>query len=85
MRCDFCNNLAWLIERKKINGEYVNICSECDKKIHNDEIEQNLSVVTNARDFKNWDSSDLTDAFWMHLGRYKNHPNKKSLKICLLF
>lgn len=84
MICHMCKQETNISSVTKIDGSFVNLCPECSKKHHYTTIETNLESVKEPRNFKDWDMGDMSDAFWMHLGKYKNHPNKRSLTIMRL-
>lgn len=81
MICPMCKKETSISSHEKIDGNYVSICIECSKKHHDATIEKRLESVERAHHFKDWDGRDLSDAFWMHLGKYKNYPNRRSLDI----
>ena len=82
-KCDMCkcetNNRIW----ETINGKAIGLCWNCHEKHHYETIETNLKSVEKPYHFKEWDHGDMSDAFWLHLGKYKKHPNKKSLSVML--
>lgn len=65
----------------KVNGKYETACWDCYKKHKNDMLEERLKSVNHAADFKDWKMCDMSEMFWVHLGKYKTHPNKRSLDI----
>ena len=84
MSCEMCGKQTDFYTIRSVNGKSINICSECDDNLHYQAIEQKLESVKEPRDFKCWDNGDMSDAFWLHLGKYKKQPNKKSISIMKL-
>lgn len=84
MICPMCKKETSISSSAKIDGNFVSLCLECSKKHHYATIETNLESVEHPSHFRDWDMGDMSDAFWMHLGKYKNHPNKRSLTIMRL-
>ena len=80
-KCDMCNKETCVRIGSNVNGKHMDLCSECHKKNHYETIEKNLESVDKPYHFRGWDHGDMSDAFWLHLGRYKKHPNQKSLSI----
>lgn len=81
MICDLCKKPSWSGYCIIYDGKSVTVCGECNDKIERDRIDEKLKDVTEACDFKNWKMRDMSEAFWMHLARYKKCPNRKSLQI----
>ena len=84
MKCELCNKQINIAYMKKVNGKIIHLCNECSDKLHYESIERELESVENPRDFKDWDNGDMSDAFWLHLGKYKKRPNRKSLSVMKL-
>lgn len=69
-----------------VNGKKEKVCWACYKEHKNDDIERRLNYINNTSDFKNWEMRDMSEAFWIHLGKYQKNPNKKSLNImCMAY
>lgn len=81
MKCYICKKEICGSRLETIDGKLVDICSECSKKRRYATIETNLQSVEKPYHFKDWDHGDMSDAFWLHLGRYQKHPNQKSLSV----
>lgn len=81
MKCEFCGKHTRSYSRKWIDGNPFIICDECQKKEKAEKIERDLEAVKNPEDFKTWKKADMSEAFWVHLGRYKKKPNKRSLEV----
>lgn len=62
-------------------------CDDCYAKIKQEKILQKYDEenITSSVDLKNnnWDAESISELFWTHLGRYKKHPNQKSLDVML--
>lgn len=63
-------------------GEFGNarLCWECRDKRRQAKIIEQSHALKDCTDFKNWDSGDMSELFWIHLGRYVKEPNPESLK-----
>lgn len=81
--CDMCKKETYGRIWNTIDGKSVALCRECHDKHHYETIEANLESVEEPCHFKDWDHGDMSDAFWLHLGRYKKHPNRKSLDVMI--
>ena len=81
MTCYICKKEISGSRLEKIDGKLVDLCFECSKKHKYATIEANLKSVKQPNHFKDWDHGDMSDAFWLHLGRYQKHPNQKSLSV----
>lgn len=79
--CDMCKCETYSRIGATVDGKHVYLCHECYDKHHYATIETNLKSVEKPYHFKEWDHGDMSDAFWLHLGKYKKHPNKKSLSV----
>lgn len=44
-------------------------------------VEKAGDSVQKPGDFESWDGGDLSELFWIHLGRYVKEPNKHSLHV----
>ena len=62
--------------------EYGNIClcSDCRDKRREPELIERGRQITHPSDFKQWDSGDMSELFWIHLGKYVKEPNPESLQ-----
>lgn len=70
MKCDACQketNVSFYSDGK-------NLCSECDDEYQKNKILERAVDVKEARDFKEWDGSDLSDLFWYTFIEYKKNP-----------
>ena len=56
------------------------LCDECyDRRLKLSIIERGKEVTKSA-DFESWDSGDMSELFWIHLGRYVKEPNQESIE-----
>lgn len=79
--CIYCGKMTSTSIRVEELGKYAPVCKECREKKKKERIENDLKGVQRADDFKHWKKEDMSEAFWIHLGKYQKHPNKKSLNI----
>lgn len=56
------------------------LCWDCHHKRKQAKIIEQSKSLTQCSDFKTWDSGDMSELFWIHLGRYVKEPNPESLK-----
>ena len=80
-KCDMCKKETYGRIGADVNGKHMMLCSECYNKNKYETIERRLEKVERPFHFKDWDHGDMSDAFWLHLGRYQKHPNQKSLSV----
>jgi hypothetical protein len=77
--CDWCGNP---ITESSIHCRYGTLCSsECYEFARQHEVENAGININKPADFKEWESSDMSELFWIHLGKYMKHPNRYSLNI----
>lgn len=81
MKCYFCGEHTITSRYCKETEGYVPICDDCEDRRDRAKIEEQLKSVHRASDFKDWKKRDMSEAFWIHLGKYQKHPNKHSLAI----
>lgn len=55
------------------------LCDACRKKRREERVLEKSESVKEPSDFKDWDSGDMSELFWIHLGRYIKEPNPTSL------
>lgn len=68
-------------------GEYthtcygdVHLCEKCYDKREQERIIEQSEGLKETSDFAQWDSGDMSELFWIHLGRYVKEPNAESIK-----
>lgn len=81
MKCELCGSYTYTSRYVKQVGKSIPICEACEDRLKEEEITQKLEHVQKTDNFSTWSKKDLSEAFWLHLGIYKKHPNKRSLKI----
>lgn len=57
------------------------LCPACAKQRTQNRILEDSKSVVNCESFKNWDSGDMSELFWIHLGRYVKEPNQESINM----
>lgn len=64
-----------------IYGEFGNeyLCSDCYNKRRQNKLIAKSEEIQECSDFQTWDHGDLSELFWIHLGRYVKEPNPESL------
>lgn len=55
------------------------LCHDCRRRRKQEEVIEKSKTLEKCSDFKVWDSGDMSELFWIHLGRYVKEPNKESL------
>lgn len=55
------------------------LCKECREVEKQKRIIEKSKTLTTCSDFKTWDHGDMSELFWIHLGRYVKEPNPESL------
>ena len=73
--CSMCGQPA----RTYVGGEHGYLCKDCREKMKQEEVLEKAKTLTKCSDFKQWDSGDMSELFWIHLGRYVKEPNPESL------
>ena len=63
---------------------YVELCDQCAHKRDQSRIAQSAQSVKEPCDFESWDSGDMSELFWMHLGKYVKEPNAESCRYMML-
>jgi len=58
----------------------VYLCSDCRDKRREPELIERGRQITHPSDFKEWSSFDMSELFWIHLGKYVKEPNLESLQ-----
>lgn len=76
MRCADCGGYT-CTSYTKYGGAYL--CDQCREKRYQSEIEKREVSLEKASDLSSWSKRDMSELFWMHLGRYVKEPNEHSL------
>lgn len=77
MICSVCGKTASRIYCDKDGDK----CPDCHERLKNESITNRLEDVKQASDFEEWNSRDLSEAFWIHFIEYQKRPNKHSLAV----
>lgn len=56
------------------------VCFECKEKLNKEKVQSMIDGANEPRDYEEFSADELADAFWISLGKYIKHPNKKDLK-----
>lgn len=73
-KCVDCGEHAYT----RYGGTYL--CKDCRKRREQERIIKKSETLISPGDFKTWDSGDMSELFWIHLGRYVKEPNAESIK-----
>lgn len=77
MQCTRC--------KKDVNSissiDSMELCDECYKTYKREKIECAAENINRSSDFKNWKGEDLSELFWICLGRYVKEPNDHDRKL----
>jgi recombinational DNA repair protein (RecF pathway) len=76
--CSHCGTTkatTWTTFERKV------VCWECWEKLRKEKILMAGDGIKQTSDFKDWDMGDMSELFWLHLGKYQKNPNKKSLSL----
>lgn len=83
--CEICGSTkrVYFNRYSKKEGLKILLCEKCKDKFDRENIQERLTDVKQACDFRDWKSADMSEAFWIHLGEYQKRPNRYSLNIML--
>lgn len=81
MKCELCGSYTYTSRYVKQVGKSIPICDACEDRLKKEEISEKLRAVQKTENFSTWSRENISEAFWLHLGIYKKHPNKRSLSI----
>ena len=84
MRCSICGCFPMSFSREYHNDRPIIVCDKCRERRRQERLEKDLEAVREPVHFRGWRKQDMSEAFWVHLGRYKKIPNKRSLEIMYL-
>lgn len=56
------------------------LCDHCYQKRDEDRLEHQAKKLSECSDFKTWTMRDMSELFWLHLGRYVKEPNAESFR-----
>lgn len=54
------------------------LCADCRQKRDDAKIIEKSQNVQKCSDFKEWSGHDLSELFWIHLGKYRKEPSAES-------
>lgn len=57
------------------------LCTACREKREHAVLEEKSKSIQKASDFSQWRHRDLSELFWIHLGKYVKEPNAHSLSM----
>lgn len=78
MTCEDCGAVSFTSYAKY--GSAV-LCNDCYTKREHARLEEKSLDVKRASDFSGWKSGDMSELFWVHLGKYIKEPNAHSISI----
>lgn len=81
MICEFCGSKDSYRTFIPYIMKEAYVCWDCEDKFKEKEVDAKLETVRNAEDYAGWKRQDLSEAFWLHLGKYQKCPNQRSLSI----
>ena len=55
------------------------LCLDCRQKMYEDKVLEKSKALTKPSDLKDWDHGDMSELFWIHLGKYIKEPTLESL------
>ena len=59
----------------------VPLCDDCYELREQARLEESSHNVKEASDFSKWKHSDMSQLFWVHLGKYVKEPNEHSISL----
>lgn len=57
------------------------LCDECYIKRYQNELDERSKDLKESSDLSTWGGKDMSEMFWMNLGRYVKEPNERSLTL----
>lgn len=78
-RCVDCGSYANTLIKDKGLDKYVYLCDKCIKERDQARIIDKSKTIVKCSDFKEWSGHDMSELFWIHLGRYVKEPNPESV------
>lgn len=77
--CEACGKIT---TNSSIHFEYGIVCSgNCYDWLREKKLEAAAKAIEKPSDFKEWEGQNMSEIFWIHLGKYVKHPNKYSLSL----
>lgn len=59
----------------------IPLCDDCYELREQARLEESSHNVKEASDFSKWKHSDMSQLFWVHLGKYVKVPNEHSISL----
>ena len=59
----------------------IPLCNACFEKREHARLEKKSQNIKRASDFSGWKHGDMSELFWVHLGKYIKNPNEHSLSL----
>lgn len=59
----------------------IPLCDRCHDEREHARLEEKSHDIKEASDFSEWRHSDMSELFWIHLGKYIKEPNEHSLSL----
>lgn len=81
MECVDCGKYTYSINEKY---GYIPLCDDCADKRLQAELDEKSRSIQKASDFSEWRHGDMSELFWMHLGKYVKEPNEHSVTLMLM-
>ncbi len=59
----------------------IPLCNRCrDERLHA-RLEEESYAIKEPSDFSEWEHGDMSELFWVHLGKYIKEPNEHSISL----
>jgi len=71
-KCERCGKPVYV----SYNGVYL--CEDCLNKQIEENIEKKSKDIKKADDLAGWSSEDVSEMFWINLGKYVKEPNEET-------
>jgi len=55
------------------------LCFPCAEKRKQAKVIERSAEIKHPSDFETWDHGDMSELFWVHLGKYVKNPNPESI------
>lgn len=54
------------------------MCDNCYKQVRDNDILKRSQMLQKCSDLQSWSGEDMSQLFWIHLGKYIKEPNEES-------
>ena len=79
---EVCEACGKTITDGSIHSKYGVVCSgACYDHLREKKLEAAAKVIEKPSDFEEWEGQNMSEIFWIHLGKYVTRPNKYSLSL----